>query len=117
MIRGIHETAWIKLFKYYCLKTTCKQPLPSPNGELSIKIPLSEIYSTNLCIGKPLNLALKSSDTHSKGPNANLSSAQKFEILKKAAKIWITCSNVILYHSFNGYRKGIMNITHLSFTT
>ena len=31
------ETVWIALLKYIQLKTTCKQPLPEPDGELSVK--------------------------------------------------------------------------------
>ena len=36
MIRNIHAMAWIALLKYFCLKTTGKQPLPDPNRELKI---------------------------------------------------------------------------------
>ena len=41
MIKSIREMVCMALLKYFQLKTTCKQPLPNPNGELSSKIPLS----------------------------------------------------------------------------
>ena len=37
------------------LKTSGKQPLPDPNGELSAKIPSSGISSANACVGKLLD--------------------------------------------------------------
>ena len=37
------------------LKTSCKQLLPNPNGELSAKIPSSGISSANACVGKLLD--------------------------------------------------------------
>jgi len=40
------------LLKYFKFKTTGKQPLPDPNGELSEKILSSGISSANACIGK-----------------------------------------------------------------
>ena len=40
------------LLKYCKLKTSHKQLLPSPNGELSAKIPSSSISSANACVGK-----------------------------------------------------------------
>jgi len=41
------------LLKYFKFKTTGKQPLPDLNGELSEKIPSSDIYSANTaCVGK-----------------------------------------------------------------
>ena len=44
------------LLKYCKLKISCKQLLPSPNGELSAKIgPSSSISSTNACVGKLLD--------------------------------------------------------------
>ena len=43
------------LLKYFKLKTSGKQPLPNPNGELSVKIPSSGISSANACVGKLLN--------------------------------------------------------------
>ena len=72
--------AWIALLKHFCEKTTRKQSLPNPNGELSSKIPLSEIFSANRCIGKLLNSTPWSTDAHSRGPYTNLSPAQRFEI-------------------------------------
>ena len=44
------ELAWMTLLKYFQLKSTRKQPLADPNGELS---PSSGISSTNACVGKP----------------------------------------------------------------
>jgi len=43
----------VEVFKF---KTTGKQPLPDPNGELSEKIPYPGISSANACIDKPLDL-------------------------------------------------------------
>ena len=88
---------WIPLLKYFQLKTTHKQPLPDPNGELSLKISLSGISSANACIGK---LLPQFSDTCSRGPYANLSPAQKFEIGKQAVEIETTHSNAIIHHPF-----------------
>ena len=42
----------VEVFKF---KTTGKQPLSDPNGELSEKIPSSGISSANVCIGKLLD--------------------------------------------------------------
>ena len=42
------------LLKYFKLKTSRKQLLPNPNGELSAKIPSSGISSANACVGKLL---------------------------------------------------------------
>ena len=42
---------WMALLKYFQLKTTCKQPLPDSNGELSSKIALLGISFANTCIG------------------------------------------------------------------
>ena len=58
--------AWIALLKYFYFKTTCKQPLPNPNGELSSKIPSSEISSANACIDKLLYSMPWSVDAHSR---------------------------------------------------
>ena len=57
----MRETAWMTLLKYFQLKTTCKQPLPDPNGELS---PSSGISSANACMGKLLNLTPWSGAAH-----------------------------------------------------
>ena len=43
------------LLKYFKLKTSGKQPLPDPNGELSAKIPYSGISSANACVDKLLD--------------------------------------------------------------
>jgi len=43
------------LLKYFKFKTAGKQPLPDPNGELSEKIPSSDISSVNVCVGKLLD--------------------------------------------------------------
>ena len=43
------------LLKYCKLKTSRKQLLSSPNGELSAKIPSSSISSANACVGKLLD--------------------------------------------------------------
>jgi len=44
------------LLKYFKFKTTGKQPLPDPNGELSEKIPSLGISSAcNACVGKLLD--------------------------------------------------------------
>ena len=69
--------AWMVLLQS---KTTRKQPLPDPNGELSSKIPSSGISCASACVGKRLNSLPRSSDMHSRGPYTNLSPAQKFEI-------------------------------------
>jgi len=47
--------AWMALLKYFKFKTTGKQPLPHPNGELSEKIPSSGISSANVWVGKLLD--------------------------------------------------------------
>jgi len=47
--------AWMVLLKYFKFKTTGKQPLPDPNGELSEKIPSLSISSANACVGKLLD--------------------------------------------------------------
>jgi len=44
------------MLEYFKFKTTGKQPLPDPNGELREKIPSLGISSANACIGKLLNL-------------------------------------------------------------
>jgi len=44
------------LLKYFKFKTTDKQPLPDPNGELGEKIPYSGISSANVYVGKLLDL-------------------------------------------------------------
>ena len=93
--------AWIALLKYFHLKTTSKQPLPNPNGELSSKIPVSGISSANACIGKLLNSMLSSADTH--GPYYKLRSLKLERKLLKKQKP--ACSDVILSHPFNGYTK------------
>ena len=67
------------LLKYFQLKTTRKQSLPDPNGEMSSKFPSSEISFVNACIGK---LLPRSSDAYSRGPYVNLSPVQRFEIRK-----------------------------------
>ena len=54
MIRSIPEMVLIALLKYF-FKTTHKQPLPDPNGQLSLKTSLSEISFTNAYVGKLLN--------------------------------------------------------------
>ena len=36
--------AWIALLKSFRLMTTCKQPLPNSNGQLSSKVPSSEDF-------------------------------------------------------------------------
>ena len=46
--------AWMALLKYFQLKNR-KQPLPNPNGALSVKIPCSAISSANAYVGKLLN--------------------------------------------------------------
>ena len=43
------------LLKYFKLKTSRKQLLTDPNGELSAKIPSSGISSANTCVGKLLD--------------------------------------------------------------
>jgi len=43
------------LLKYFKFKTTGKQPLPDPNGELSEKISSLGISSANACVGKLLD--------------------------------------------------------------
>ena len=53
LVRNMRELAWMALLKYFQLKSTHKQLLPDPNGELS---PSSGISSANTCIGKLLNL-------------------------------------------------------------
>ena len=50
MIKSIRKMAWIALLMYFHLKTTHKQPLPDPNEELSLIIPLLEISSANACV-------------------------------------------------------------------
>ena len=70
------------LMKYFQLKSTRKQPMPSPNGELS---PLSRISSANVCIGKLLTANYY--ECHhglvtlivASGPYGNLLPAQKFK--------------------------------------
>ena len=42
------------LLKHFQLKNQ-KQPLPDPNGALSIKIPCSAISYADVCVGKLLN--------------------------------------------------------------
>ena len=37
LIRNMRELAWMALLQYIQLKSTRKQPLPDPNGELSPK--------------------------------------------------------------------------------
>jgi len=44
------------LLTYFKFKTTGKQPLPHPNGELSEKIPSLDISSANTCVSKVLDL-------------------------------------------------------------
>ena len=80
--------------------TTRKQPLPNFNGQLSLKVPSSEISSASTCIGKLLNSMPPSIDVHSRGPYTNLLPAQKFEIEKKATEIGSTHIDAILHHSF-----------------
>jgi len=46
----------MELLKYFKFKTTGKQPLPNPNGELSEKIPSLGISSANVWVGKLLDL-------------------------------------------------------------
>ena len=46
------SNAWMAFLKYFKLKTSDKQPLLHPNGELSAKIPSSGISSANSCVGK-----------------------------------------------------------------
>ena len=43
------------MLKYFKLKTSGKQPVPDPNGELSAKIPYLGISSANACVGKLLD--------------------------------------------------------------
>ena len=52
LVRNMCELAWMALLKYFQLKSTCKQPLPYPNGELS---PSSGISSANAHVAKLLN--------------------------------------------------------------
>ena len=91
----MRETVWMTSLKYFQLKTTGKQPIPVPNGELS---PSLGISYANTYVGKLLNSTPWSGDTHSRGPYANLSPAQKFEIGMKTAEIGTTHSNTILCH-------------------
>ena len=51
--------AWMALLKYFQLKNR-KQPLPNPNGALSVKIPCSAISSANAYVGKLLNSTVNS---------------------------------------------------------
>ena len=82
LVRNMHELAWITLLKYFHLKSTCKQPIPYPNGELS---PSSRISAAKVCVGKLL--ASNYYKCHhglvtlivASGPYANLLPAQKFE--------------------------------------
>ena len=85
------------LLKYFQLKNR-KQPLPDPNGALSVKIPCSAITSANACVGKLLNAtadSLGDGDKHNanlRGPYTILTPAQKFEIGKGAAEVGSTAA-------------------------
>ena len=83
------------------MASTRKQPLPNANGELSLKIPSSEIFSSvNTCVGNLLFSMLWSADAYSRDPYTILSPVQRFEIGKKSAEIGTTCSNAIIRHPF-----------------
>jgi len=57
------------LLKYFKFKTTGKQPLPDPNGELSEKILSLSISSANTCVGKLLYLTSDDSNKQNlRGP-------------------------------------------------
>ena len=85
------------LLKYFQLKNR-KQPLPHPNGALSVKIPCSAISSANACVGKLLNSTADSlgdgdkRNTNSRDPYMILTPAQKFEIEKRAAEVGSTAA-------------------------
>jgi len=50
------QPVWMVLLKYFKFKTTGKQPLLDPNGDLSEKIPSLDISSANVaCVGKLLD--------------------------------------------------------------
>jgi len=49
------QAAWMVLLKYFKFKTTGKQPLPDPNGELNEKILSLGISSANVFVGKLLD--------------------------------------------------------------
>ena len=82
------------LLKYFKLKTSGKQPLPNPNGELSAKIPSSGISSANACVGKLLDGdgPRDERDSGLRGPYKILTPAQKFDIGKRAAEIGTTAA-------------------------
>ena len=90
----ICANAWMVLLKYFKLKTSGKQPLPNPNGELSAKIPSSGISSANACVGKLLdgNGPRDERDSGLRCPYKILTSAQKFDIGKRAAEIGTTAA-------------------------
>ena len=88
--------------KYFKLKTSCKQLLPNPNGELSAKIPSSGISSSNTCVGKLLHGDEPRDEQDSgrlRGPYKILTPAQKFNIGKRAAEIGTTA--VMRYYAKN----------------
>ena len=51
----ICANAWMVLLKYFKQKTSGKQPLTDPNGELSAKVPYLGISPANACVGKLLD--------------------------------------------------------------
>ena len=89
--------AWMALLKYFQLMNQ-KQPLPDPNGALSVKIPSSVISSANACVGKLLNSTADSfgfggkRNAKSRVPYTILMPAQKFEIGKRAAEVGSTAA-------------------------
>ena len=109
--------AWMALLKYFQLKNQ-EQPLPNPNGALSVKIPSSAISYANVCVGKLLDSTADSFgdgdkyNTNSRGPCTILMPVQEYEVGKRVAEVGSTTAMHYYAKNYPALELNVCSMMH-----